>query len=194
MLRINERPNITEVLNTDEGYRTRTLCVVDGFPAEISIEVNHDNRQRYSSFDLSYYDYVDGRWRSLYSLNPREVGRMPMIGDDPETLVRLNEVATTLWQVATTILRTARQRAEELDLNEHRAKQAVTESSRTVKIQPGSLVVTTPDSELYNPLGQLSPSAQAFTNEQLARITELDDALAGEPEFAPDASDEERQG
>lgn len=111
----NQRPHITEVVTTDEpGYRVRTLCHVDGFPAYVDLDVN-TRRQEYSTFTIKVFDPTSRSWDVVWNLLPDEVGHMPVIGDQPDTLVRLNEIADVLWHVATEVMRTARQRYDMVD-------------------------------------------------------------------------------
>ena len=114
MLRINERPNITSAISTDDGYMVRTLCLVDGFPAEVEIEID-THRQKYSRFHLSLYDPVEVRWKHIADLKSQEVGRMPILHDEPETIVELNRVAGILWDMANLVVRTGRERQEEIE-------------------------------------------------------------------------------
>jgi hypothetical protein len=109
---IRERPEIeaANVHSHDNGYRARTLCVADGHPAEVSLDVNYTDRGAASTYRITVFDWDTLRWIEVYALSPAEVGTMPMIPAD--AVVRLNEVATTLWQVATIVLRTARLRVE----------------------------------------------------------------------------------
>lgn len=111
---INERPHVTEAINIEDGYLTRTLCLVDGFPAQVELSVD-THRQRYSRFEISVYDPVSLSWRHVADMKSEEVGRMPILNDDPETIAKLNEVANMLWQMAETIVTTARERQSYLD-------------------------------------------------------------------------------
>lgn len=116
MLQINARPNITSAVSTEDGYRVRTLCLVDGFPAEIDIQVDTTHRQKYSQYTIQVYDAVNQRWgATIADLKPEEVGRMPILHDEPETLVELNRVASLLWEMADLIARTARECQEEIN-------------------------------------------------------------------------------
>lgn len=115
---INERPNIVATIPTEDGYLARGLCLVDGFPAEITLDVD-THRQKYSRFDIRMFDAVRLEWGTLYTLKAEEVGRMPILGNDAETIVELNRVADLLWQAANAIAITARLRQEVIDTNDH---------------------------------------------------------------------------
>src|SRR5690606_10978305 len=114
-----ERPNITEAHSVEDGYMTRTLCLVDGMPAQVEITVDHTHRQKYSSYFISVFDPDRREWDRIADMLSAEVGRMPMLHDEPETLAKLNEIAGHLYDIATVIVRTARQRQEDLDIDNY---------------------------------------------------------------------------
>lgn len=130
MYAINERPNVTEVHRLEDGYMTRTLCLVDGMPAEVEITVDFDHRQKYSTFRINTWNPDRMQWDHVADMKSAEVGRMPVIHDDPETLPRLNEVAATLWEMATLIVRTGRQRREDLDIDTYVREQLSLDEAR----------------------------------------------------------------
>lgn len=118
MRQINERPNILGVFDVDRGYLARTLCVVDGMPAQVHIRVNTKTPE-YSEFDIRVYDPLHGCWNTVFEMDPAEVGHMPVYGSTPEALAELNKVAANMWEVATTVVPMARARQDLLDAEAH---------------------------------------------------------------------------
>lgn len=114
MYRIETLPTIAETVSTRDGYRSRVLCLLDGFPGEISLIVN-SHIPAHSSYTISVWDHVRGVWVRVYEIEPDEVGHMPIIRDDIDTLVRLNELAQMLHIIASAVLSTARERQDGID-------------------------------------------------------------------------------
>jgi hypothetical protein len=129
---INERPNIVATITTEDGYRARGLCLVDGFPAEVTLDVD-THRQKYSRFDIRVFDPVRMSWEHIYKLDSEEVGRLPILGNEPETIVQLNEVANLLWQAANVVLFSARVRQEQIDTADHVRDALALEDARAAR-------------------------------------------------------------
>lgn len=113
---INERPDIvrtTPLAHDGRGYRARTMCLVDGYPAEIRIIVDVD-KPRYSAFQVRAF-HPSQLWQTIHQFQPDEVdvGSLPV--DGSAALVRLNEIATDLWRSANLIVTVARTRDAQLD-------------------------------------------------------------------------------
>lgn len=182
---INERPHVTEAINIEDGYLTRTLCLVDGFPAEIEMTVD-TYRQRYSRFEISVYPPVSGTWRHVTDMKSEEVGRLPILNDDPETIAKLNEIANMLWQMAEMIVTTGRQRQEELDIDTYVRERVSLDEARASR-------KTIQISEAY---GGISPAARAFAaavdGTPYAKggvIQEVDPLASGDHDEAEQAAD-----
>lgn len=180
MLQINERPNITSAISTEDGYRVRNLCLVDGFPAEIDIQVD-THRQKYSQFTIQIYDPINGRWgATVADLKSEEVGRMPILHDEAETLAELNRVAALLWEMANLIVRTARLRQEDLDTDDYVRNRLALAEAKRLRDEQDEIQISNADlSRIIRHDAGIDPFASGSH----------DDA-----EFAADASDEERQG
>lgn len=129
---INERPNIVATIPTEDGYLARGLCLVDGFPAEVTLNVD-THRQKYSQFHIRMFDAVRLEWGTIYTLQSEEVGRLPILGNDAETIVELNRVAELLWQAANVVAVTARTRQEVLDTNDHVRDALTLEAARSAR-------------------------------------------------------------
>lgn len=129
---INERPNIVATIPTEDGYLARGLCLVDGFPAEVTLDVD-THRQKYSRFDIRMFDAVRLEWGTIYTLKSEEVGRLPILGNDAETITELNRVADLLWQAANVVAYTARVRQEALDTNDHVRDALTLEAARAAR-------------------------------------------------------------
>lgn len=192
MLRINERPNITSAISTDDGYMVRTLCLVDGFPAEVEIEID-THRQKYSRFHLSLYDPVEVRWKHIADLKSQEVGRMPILHDEPETIVELNRVAGILWDMASLIVRTGRERQEEIEAADYVRNRMALQAAldRRIVIRPDQIAENRAAAKAFALANDGQPYQHSLREEDPDPRASGDHDAA---EFAADASDEERQG
>lgn len=126
---INEGPNIVSTVSSHDGYVARGLCLVDGFPSEIRIKVDI-RHQEYSTYEIVVFNPISMSWDQVYELNYDDIGHMPMIGDDPDTLIELNTVAQLLWQTANVVMTSARVRQDHLDIELHVRKSVALENSR----------------------------------------------------------------
>lgn len=114
MSQINTMPSIKAVASIKDGYMARSLCVVDGLPAQVTMVVNVYKYAR-SDFYIDVWNPRAMRWsKRVYEIEGREVGRMPVLPDEPETLERMNALAALLWGAAEVIVVGGRERDEEL--------------------------------------------------------------------------------
>lgn len=113
---IQESPNIVSTVSIHEGYVARSLCLVDGYPSEVrvSVDIRH---QEYSRYDIFVFNPVTMSWDEVYSLGYADVGHMPVIGNDPDTLIELNTVAQLLWRTAQVVVTGAHRRQDEVDVH-----------------------------------------------------------------------------
>lgn len=170
MYSINERPNIVSTVSTEDGYSVRTLCLVDGFPAEIDIDVD-THRQKYSHFWIRVYNPVQQEWgANITTMTPQEVGRMPILHDEAETLAKLNEIAGHLYDMATVIFRTGRIRQAELDEEEYVCHRLALDTAREREL----------DDLEYAEAGRLA------TDEELENLRDKLSGVGGDPFSAPD--------
>jgi len=142
---IEERPRVVSVVPVRDGYTARALCLVDGLPAETRARVDTDN-PRHSDYWIRVWDPEAVNWTGrVYELDHEEVGLLPpLLIAEPEVLARLNHVFETLWYTANAIVRTGRERRENLeDVSMlHRARMTRTETGAGREDPP-------PDSDPY---------------------------------------------
>jgi hypothetical protein len=105
-------PTVTErdIRSTRDGYSAETFCLLDGYPARVSLHVDTEN-VRCSNFDIEVFNPVEMRWDSVYSLNYAAVGHLGPLPD----LAQLNDIAMRLWTVAELVLTIAHRRLDEAD-------------------------------------------------------------------------------
>lgn len=112
---ISTEPHIAAIAEGRDKYVARALCLVDGFPAEVKIDIDTDT-PRYSSYYINVWSARDMMWAQVHSLSFDDVGHMPSrISEMGELLVKLNQVAHLLWSVANAVLTGGRERQEIVD-------------------------------------------------------------------------------
>lgn len=125
-------PCIAAALDTYEqpGYAARALCRVDGLSAEVRLRV-HTKYQERSTYRIDVFDADRMSWTTVYTLTYDDVGRMPVLGNDPSAITELNGVAERLWSTANAIVAHSRSRGDQLELAQTAARVEVTETART---------------------------------------------------------------
>lgn len=113
---IAERPIIAGTTPLKDGYMARSLCLVDGLPAEVHIQIDTET-PKYSEFWISVWNPLQMTWTSrIYQLRYEEVGHIPpLLIAEPEAMAILNTAAELLWHAASEIIRAGRERQEDLD-------------------------------------------------------------------------------
>lgn len=122
---IYERPRINpdQIVRTRDGYRARSLCLCDGYPAEVMIDV--DTRQRdYSRAAISAFDPVHLVWNQVYSMDAEHLRDLPALPDGEEGFIALNRLAAHLHSVGDVIVSMANERLVAAEAAEEAAKQA----------------------------------------------------------------------
>jgi hypothetical protein len=120
---INDRPTIITPVNIRDGYMARSLCLVDGFPADITLRVD-TRTPSFSTYSINVFDAAHGQWiECLYTLDSEEVGDMPVFPEDG--LPKLQQLAELLWNAANAIMITARMRQDDLDVGIHARETSV---------------------------------------------------------------------
>lgn len=109
-------PTVTpnDIHRDHRGWVIRAGCVVDGFPGEVEIISNAENR-RYNSAVVSVFDSARMTWMSVYIMPGQHVQNLPVLPDADASMAELNRLAEYLHQTATFILTTARTRQAEVD-------------------------------------------------------------------------------
>ena len=105
---INEHPHLTKdhVVSTRDGYRARALCLADGYPAEVDIDINTHTRM-YSAASLNVFDPVSMSWVGVFSMQSELLRDLPTLGDTPAAINELNQLAAHLRNMGDIILATA---------------------------------------------------------------------------------------
>ena len=115
-IKISEKPIISRITPVRDGYMARSLCLVDGFPAEVRLNVNTEH-QRYSEYWIDVWSPRQMRWAlRVITLAFDDVGHMPplLIGE-AEARATLALLAEQLWHDANTIVQLGRERQEDVD-------------------------------------------------------------------------------
>ncbi|MGY1947628.1 hypothetical protein [Nocardia asiatica] len=105
-MRTPDEPAIEALARTDDnGYRARSLCLVDAQPADITVTVEADGGFRAT---VRVFDQMSLSWHLLLRSDHLDYPRLPADPDPPATLeavcARVRELhATAVW-----IARTAR--------------------------------------------------------------------------------------
>jgi hypothetical protein len=113
---LRDTPTVHQLFTTEAhtGYMTRVMCLVDGTPAEIHIEVNN-RRPEHSTFELAVLHADSQEWKLLHRMTHDEVkgimGSPGVLPDSPETREQIQAVVTSLHLVASAILRASREQA-----------------------------------------------------------------------------------
>lgn len=148
-------PQIATTVDTDEpGYSARALCTVDGLAAEVRLRV-HTKYQERSHYRIDVFDGDHMTWFTVYALKYEDVGRMPVLGNDPSALIELNAVAERLWSTANAIVAHSRSRGDQLELAQAGARVDISEKVRAHYARRTSLAAhmrtIDPSSELTAP-------------------------------------------
>lgn len=114
-------PVITSTTQTDEpGFEARTLCLVDGFPAEIHHEIN-TRRQEYSTHTLELFDPATLAWKRILTWGFVEAGHIPAYPEE-ETFAYLTHLSKTMWGMANVVVHQARLRGQDLNAEQFAAE------------------------------------------------------------------------
>jgi len=114
-------PAIWKIIQTDKpGLKARTLCVVDGFAAEITHEVDIKH-QDYNRHVISIFDPKMLMWSAILEWGFDEVGRVPVFPES-DTQKYLTGSSQTMWEHANAIVRLSRERQEVLDVEQYTAQ------------------------------------------------------------------------
>lgn len=114
-------PVITTVTYTDEpSIEARVLCLVDGYAAEVTHQVNI-KRQEFNAHQINVFHPAAMEWHNVLAWGLEEVGRVP-VHPEADTLVCLNIVNDIMWRQANLIMITSRCRQEEINIAEFAAK------------------------------------------------------------------------
>lgn len=125
-MRLNDEPLITPDhidRRIDGGYQVRALCLVDGFPAEVEITLDADNR-RYSSADISVFYDADSCWHTVYRAPKNWLSDLPVLPDSENGLAILNRLAIQLHKAGHYIVGTARVRQDHVEAEAEALKQS----------------------------------------------------------------------
>lgn len=116
MTKLDPHPQVGSIVSTRDGYRTVVLAIVDGFPAQIRIEIDtRDPRMTRAAISV----WTGTAWTDdVWQLDADDIGRMPLLhtNDGQDALDALQRVADRLWSFATVMVPMARQRNEQLAL------------------------------------------------------------------------------
>ncbi|MEU6191361.1 hypothetical protein [Nocardia sp. NPDC047038] len=98
-MRTPDEPTIDTLARTDNGYRARSLCLVDHQPADITITV--DSEGRFLS-TVCVFDQMSLSWHLLLRADHLDYSRLPADPGHPDTLEavreRMRELhATAVW-------------------------------------------------------------------------------------------------
>ncbi|WP_327116641.1 hypothetical protein OHB12_05165 [Nocardia sp. NBC_01730] len=106
-MQITEDPRIDDVIATARGYQARSLCLVDGQPADLTLIVDTTTPER-SRYTVHVFDQMSLRWCPILRASAPDFGPMPSQCDDVLTVIACRKLATQLHDVAEWVLRTAR--------------------------------------------------------------------------------------
>ncbi|MBF6331888.1 hypothetical protein [Nocardia transvalensis] len=106
-MQITEQPTITAVAVTDEGYRARTLCLVDHHPADVILNVNITDPS-WSRYRVGVFDPMTLEWRLVYHAHGTDYPPVPTHPHAAGTLEALQALAVQLRDTAEWIVSTAR--------------------------------------------------------------------------------------
>jgi hypothetical protein len=117
----NGPPTIWKITQTDKpGLKARTLCVVDGFTAEITHEVDIKH-QDYNRHIIQIFDPRTMMWYPILEWGFDEVGRVPVFPES-DTTEYLTGWSRTMWDHANAIVTLSRKRQEDIDVEQYTAE------------------------------------------------------------------------
>lgn len=117
----NGPPVITDVITTDTpGFQARTLCLVDGYAAEITHKIN-TKRQDCNRHTLDLFDPRMLQWSRILRWGFDDVGHVP-VHPESDAANYLSHVSHAMWNRANAIVTQSRVRQEQIDVRQHVAE------------------------------------------------------------------------
>ncbi|WP_063047846.1 hypothetical protein [Nocardia pseudovaccinii] len=105
-MRTPDEPTIDALARIDDnGYRARSLCVVDHQPADITVTVKADGRFRAT---VRVFDQMSLSWHLVLRVDHLDYQRLPADPGQPDTLDAVRASVRELHATAVWIARTAR--------------------------------------------------------------------------------------
>lgn len=105
------------------GWTARVQCIVDGFPGEVVITSDSENR-RFSTAAISYFSPVFGQWMQVYTLPDQYVQNLPVLPDTPAGLEHLSQLSQHLHFMGEFTLHASQVRQAQLDAEADALKQS----------------------------------------------------------------------
>ncbi|WP_216917426.1 hypothetical protein [Nocardia noduli] len=104
-MRTPDEPAIETLARVDTGYRARSLCLIDGQPADLTVTVENDGGFRAT---VRVFDQMSLSWHPVLRADHLDYPRLPADPAQQATLEQVRALVRDLHATAVWIFRTAR--------------------------------------------------------------------------------------